>query len=296
MNLITLTELYGTDPASNFQNTTFIVDFTFSILFVLLFTVFFAVQINRALIWVFYAVLDVLFIVAFAFGLNVLGIICLVLIAAGSILFAFINAGILRKYVVKPSKINVQSKPGYDKDLMIKKLVEAVNWLSSNKVGALITFERDTNLNEFMKNGTIINCPISPEIIETIFYEGTRLHDGAIIIRGDTIVAAAVYYPPSTRPQTGKFGARHRAALGISEVTDAVTIIVSEETGRISITHGGLIDSVKTDEFEKIFRYLLSDQKETPASGTAAPVKTQDKPADEEKPDRDDSLDQTTMF
>ena len=105
-----------------------------------------------------------------------------------------------------------------------------------------------------MKNGTMINCPITPEIIETIFYEGSRLHDGAIIIRKDVIISAAVYYPSSTKAIVGKFGARHRAALGISELTDSVTVVVSEETGRISIAHGGMIDNVKLMEFEKIFR------------------------------------------
>jgi diadenylate cyclase len=109
-----------------------------------------------------------------------------------------------------------------------------------------------------MRNGTTINCPFTPEIVETIFYEGTRLHDGAIIVRGDTIVAAAVYYTPSTKAILGKFGARHRAGLGISEQTDAVTIIVSEETGRIAITHGGMLDNIKTDEFEKFFRNSIA--------------------------------------
>jgi diadenylate cyclase len=152
----------------------------------------------------------------------------------------------------KAFKSNAQNT--FDKEKLIENVCTAVNWLSANKVGALITFERSTPLNDFMKSGTIINCPFTPELVETIFYEGTRLHDGAIIVKNDTIVAAAVYYPPSTKAVVGKFGARHRAALGISEITDSITIIVSEETGRISIAHGGMLDNVKTDEFEKIFR------------------------------------------
>jgi diadenylate cyclase len=113
-------------------------------------------------------------------------------------------------------------------------------------------------MDDFMKSGTFIYTPFTPEIVETIFYEGTRLHDGAIVIKGNTIIAAAVYYPPSTRAITGKFGARHRAALGISEVTDSITVVVSEETGRISIAHGGMLDNIKTAEFEKYFRNQIA--------------------------------------
>lgn len=172
-----------------------------------------------------------------------------------------INSGILRKYLAKSLKTNNISstnKEKYDQEELIKNVTTAVNWLSENKVGALITFEKETPLDDFMKNGSYINCPFTPEIVETIFYEGTRLHDGAIIVKGDTIVSAAVYYPPSTKAVMGKFGARHRAGLGISELTDSITVIVSEETGRISIAHGGMLDNVKTAEFEKYFRNQIA--------------------------------------
>ena len=109
-----------------------------------------------------------------------------------------------------------------------------------------------------MKNGTIINAPVSQELLETIFYEGTRLHDGAVIIRGNIIVAASVYYTPSTRAVNGKFGSRHRAAFGISEVTDSVTVVVSEETGRVSIAYNGSLEVVPLDTFLSEFSDLMS--------------------------------------
>jgi len=104
-----------------------------------------------------------------------------------------------------------------------------------------------------MKNGTILNAPVSSELIQTIFYPGTRLHDGAVVIRGDKIVAASVYFTPTNRPLTGKYGSRHRAAYGISESTDSVTIVVSEETGRISIAFQGELTPVAPDDLLRIF-------------------------------------------
>jgi diadenylate cyclase len=246
----------------DFSNPNFIADLILCSVFIILFTVFVAIRINRLFIWLFYGIIDALFIISFCFGLEGLALTSLILLASGTIVFVFINSGVVRKYVAKPLKsgktFKASSTDSFDKEKLIENVCMAVNWLSANKVGALITFERNTPLNDFMKSGTIINCPFTPELVETIFYEGTRLHDGAIIVKNDTIVAAAVYYPPSTKTVVGKFGARHRAALGISEITDSITIVVSEETGRISIAHAGMLDNVKTDEFDKVFRNQIA--------------------------------------
>ena len=137
----------------------------------------------------------------------------------------------------------------YDHNELYEKLNECVEYCSKNKIGALITIERNDDLSNIMKNGTILNCPVSPELLETIFYPGSRLHDGAVIIKDDMIVAASVYYTPTTKTLSGKYGSRHRAALGISEICDAVTIIVSEETGRISIAFNGELNSYSPDYF-----------------------------------------------
>lgn len=177
-------------------------------------------------------------------------------------LFAyFVNIGDFRQLIANPyiQKTNKQRKSDKDIDRtkLNKTITETVKWLSSNKVGALITFERNTNLDNFIKTGTIINAHVTSEIIETIFYEGTRLHDGAIVIRGDIIVAASVFYTATTRPLVGKYGARHRAALGISEVSDSITIIVSEETGRISVAYSGMLETIRIDDFEKVFSTFM---------------------------------------
>ena len=258
--LINLLNVQGNSIADNFSNGYFIADYIISILFVAALSTLIAISVRRLAVYIAFGALNLLFILGLTLNLSILTITALLCIITCIIICVVINSGLLRKYIVTPLKSQKSSsgKGNYDKEKMIESICLAVKWLSDNKTGALITFERDTPMNEFMKNGTIINCPITPEIIETIFYEGSRLHDGALIIRGDIIVAAAVYYPPSTKAVVGKFGARHRAALGISEITDSITIVVSEETGRISIAHGGIMDNVKSMEFEKIFRNRIA--------------------------------------
>ena len=148
----------------------------------------------------------------------------------------------------------------YDKEMIYELIYDAVSFLSKNKTGALITLERTTKLDAYTKNGVMINAPINAEILTTIFHPGTRLHDGAVIIRGSFILAASVYYQPTTKPMLGKLGSRHRAAIGISETTDAVTIVVSEETGRMSITYGGQIETVYLDSFKKTLANYMENR------------------------------------
>lgn len=246
--------------AENFKSGYFIADFIVSVIFVLLISGFFAFEMKNILSYIVFGSLDLLFILAFILNLPTLKYISLMLIIVAIIICIFIDSSIIRKYLEKTKKSSkkVEQNGNYDTKKLIENIVTAVDFLSKNRIGALITFEKDTPLNEYMKNGTEINCPVTPEIIETIFYEGTRLHDGAIIIRQDVIVAAAVFFPSTKKEIVGKFGSRHRAALGISEVTDSLTIVVSEETGRISIASAGALTNVKMSEFEKIFSDKIS--------------------------------------
>lgn len=140
----------------------------------------------------------------------------------------------------------------FDQEELANQLVSAVLNLSKTKMGALITIERSNQLTDLLKNGTMINAPVSAALLTTIFYKGTTLHDGAVVIRDDAILAASVYFTPSTKPLAGKVGSRHRAALGISEVSDSVTIVVSEETGRISFAYKGSLQPVNPDDFRKV--------------------------------------------
>ena len=122
----------------------------------------------------------------------------------------------------------------------IAKVVDGVTELSKHDVGALIVFERETKLGEIISTGTIVNAEPSKEIIGNIFFHNAPLHDGATIIRGGRIFAAGCFLPLSQNYDiSNMLGTRHRAALGISENSDAVAVVVSEETGKISMAVNG---------------------------------------------------------
>jgi diadenylate cyclase len=115
--------------------------------------------------------------------------------------------------------------------------------LSNRQFGALIAVERDINISSFAESGVTIDCELSPELVVTIFQPKTPLHDGGLILRNDRILAAACIFPVSQREDLDRnLGLRHRAALGLSEESDAVTLVVSEETGIVSICHRGKIE------------------------------------------------------
>ena len=119
-------------------------------------------------------------------------------------------------------------------------LVDAVDDFSSTKTGALMAIERETMLSDIIESGVIVDAEISVRLLGNLFYEGSPLHDGAVIIRGNKIYAASCVLPLTDRASIGKnLGTRHRAGVGLSEVSDAFIIIVSEETGAISVAQNG---------------------------------------------------------
>lgn len=135
-----------------------------------------------------------------------------------------------------------------EKERLMDELVTAITTLSKEQTGALITFERSQSLLDYINTGTRINADIKSELFLTIFWEGTPLHDGATIIQGDRVTCAAAFYPPTNKELSPKYGARHRAAIGISEITDSLTVVVSEETGTISFAINGELKKIPTKE------------------------------------------------
>ena len=134
-------------------------------------------------------------------------------------------------------------------------IADAVMYLSSRKIGALITIEKHKLLDQYSERAITLNAEISKELLINIFSPLTPLHDGAVIIKGNKIRCAGAYYVLSTRELSDKtVGSRHRAALGIAEVTDSITIVVSEETGKISITYSGIIISI--GDKDKLLEYI----------------------------------------
>ena len=183
----------------------------------------------------------------------------------GITLTLFTNLGDLRKFIANPFQVKKATSGSFkvekifDKEEMYKQVEAAVISLSKSKTGAIITFERNTSLTDLMKNGVAVKAPVSAELLQTIFYPGTRLHDGAVVIHGNEIVAASVFYTPTTKAFAGKYGSRHRAAIGISEISDSVTVIVSEETGRISFAVNGELQTVDQNNFLRVFENLMDD-------------------------------------
>lgn len=123
---------------------------------------------------------------------------------------------------------------------IVSEFVSAIESMSASRTGALIVIEREISLNDIVETGTVIDAEVSEQMIGTIFYEGTPLHDGAVIVRGDRLHAAGCVLPLTQNKELNKeLGTRHRAGIGITENSDALVIIVSEETGVISIAQNG---------------------------------------------------------
>jgi diadenylate cyclase len=146
-----------------------------------------------------------------------------------------------------------------DMSVMVNAVVTAVSTLSVKRIGALIVFERENGLEDIIATGVEMNAVATSALIGTVFYKGTPLHDGAIVIRGDRIIAAGCTLPLTASPKVdATVHTRHKAALGMSEESDAIVVVVSEETGTISIAVAGkLIRGLRDDTLrERLYQYL----------------------------------------
>lgn len=149
---------------------------------------------------------------------------------------------------------------------LIEEIVKAVTEMSRTFTGALIVIERETKIGEIINSGTKLESNITSELLINIFTPNTPLHDGAVVIRDNQIEAAACFLPLTENPNLSKeLGTRHRAALGISEVSDSIVVVVSEESGKISVAlNGGLTRNLTSDTLRKALSKNLLD-KENPS-------------------------------
>lgn len=166
----------------------------------------------------------------------------------------------LRRLITQFGQRNWISTDTDGESFPLDELVNSLIAMSEEKIGALIVIERNTGLRSFIESGVAVDSALTEEIIRTIFFPLTPLHDGAIIIREGRIAAAACYLPLSDSKQLKKHhGARHRAALGIAEETDALVLIVSEETGGISIMVNGRIhQKIKNSDIKNMILYFMN--------------------------------------
>lgn len=161
------------------------------------------------------------------------------------------------------TKFMIKTNPYLNKnnlDRLIFEFKEAIAILSDKKIGALIVFEKETGLSEIANTGTLLNAIISRQLILNLFEPNTPLHDGAIIIRSDKVLAAGCFLPlTENNTLNQEVGTRHRAALGISEKSDALALVVSEETGYVSVAESGrLFKKLSEENIERYLRKTLS--------------------------------------
>src|SRR5215472_12459675 len=144
----------------------------------------------------------------------------------------------------------------------IEVIVQTVERLSEVKIGALVAIEQSINLLEAVESGVLVDCEATPEMLETIFFPNNAIHDGGVILKGDRIAFAACVFPLTQRQDLNKsLGTRHRAAMGLSEETDAVVVVVSEETGAISYAYKGqLVRGITAEELRAFLTSVLLPQ------------------------------------
>ncbi|WP_053361361.1 diadenylate cyclase CdaA [Bacillus sp. FJAT-27251] len=167
------------------------------------------------------------------------------------------------------SRTNLNEEENDEK--MVEAIIKATDYMAKRRIGALISIEKETGMSDYIETGIQLDSKISAELLINIFIPNTPLHDGAVIIQRNHVAAAACYLPLSESPFISKeLGTRHRAALGISEVTDSVTVVVSEETGSISLTKNGeLYRDVNMEKLRELLQNdLISQTKAKSAAST----------------------------
>ena len=210
------------------------------------------------------------------------GLLIIIVLKIASEVFGFITVGYLLDYIIQwgPVAVIIIFQPeirtileqlgrnqllGRHKTLtvderehLVYELVSAIDYLRKDRIGALIVIERDVSLGNYIDKAKKIYADLTSDLLVAIFYEGNPLHDGGVIIQGDRITCAGAVFPTSSSPKINRrLGTRHRAALGLAEETDAICIVVSEETGRVSIAlKGDMLYNLTLDDV----RMLLIDE------------------------------------
>ena len=239
-------------------------------IFVMWFIFFYALKIvrsNQRTIQIFKGIILVIVIDALAklLGLKSLEYLADMFINYGFLAIIIIFQPEIRSLLEKIGQSNIFSRmttlTGNEKENLVDQIVTAVMLLSKDQTGALISIEESQSLDAYVATGTKLNSDVTAELLTSLFVTSTPLHDGAVIIQGDKIACASAYFPPTNADLPSRFGARHRAAIGFSEVTDAVTIVVSEETGAVSITEGGKIIPIKDRKSlrEYLYKAIVSN-------------------------------------
>ena len=210
------------------------------------------------------------------------GVAFIIILKVVSDIFNFVTIGVLLDYIIQwgpialivifqPEIRNVLEQLGRtqllgrhkvltvdERERMVYEMINAIDYLRKERIGALIVIERDISLGNYIDKAKKLYADLTSDLLIAIFYEGNPLHDGGVIIQGDRITCAGAVFPTSNSPKLNKrLGTRHRAALGLAEETDAICIVVSEETGRVSIAvKGEMLYNLTLDDV----RMMLIDE------------------------------------
>ena len=261
------------------------------------------VRSNNRTIQIFKGILFVLLVDLFSklLGLKTVEYFTTIFINWGLLAFIIIFQPEIRSILERLGKSNAFSRittlSGNEKEELVRIITNTAVNLSRNMTGALITIEQGQSLDDYIATGIKLNSNVTQELLTSIFVTTTPLHDGAVIIQGDKIACASAYFPPTNLDLPSRYGARHRAAFGISEITDAVTVVVSEETGQISITQNGKMEHLTEKElFQYLTRVICGEESEvkenrTESSGREVLIADKDKPARERQ-----NLSETTVL
>ena len=202
-------------------------------------------------------------------GLTTIGLIFEYLISWGSLAIIIIFQPEIRNVLEQLGKTQLLGRHKTltvtEREKLVSELGIAVEYLRKNRIGALIVIERDTSLSEYIERSKKIYAEISNELLCAIFFPDNPLHDGGVILQGDTISCAGAVFPTTVDMKFSKrLGTRHRAAIGISEESDCLAIIVSEETGRVSLAIGGKLNyNLSIDELKLMILDELMPKSET---------------------------------
>ena len=188
------------------------------------------------------SVVLVLVLLSQLFGLEVISWLLQRISAVVIVAFVVIFQPELRRMLAQVGSHHIFGIPPENKEI-VEELAQTAFDLSSRHLGALVAIERGTDIQSHIESGVMIDSKLSPELIVTIFHPKTPLHDGGLIVRGDRIISAGCIFPVSQRQDLDRnLGLRHRAAIGLTEESDAIVLIVSEETGAVSLCHRGKLE------------------------------------------------------
>lgn len=193
-------------------------------------------------------------------------------LAFASLMLVIVFQPELRRALVRLGEARFFRSGGLRKARVIEEVLASLAYLSKNKIGALIAIERQVGLRGITEAGTIIDAEVSKELLNTIFWPGSALHDMGVVIRGDRIVGAGVQFPLAEGERIPQeLGSRHRAAIGLSQEADAMVIVVSEETGTISVAERGeLTRGLTVDELRPLLSRGISNIQMVPREDAAA--------------------------